>query len=85
VLGLEGVWVHVVGRGEPPAGRFADEAVVAEVVVAVSDQDVEDGAAEELLQVFGDVTLGAVVRGRSGWSRTCGGARSKTPIAIQER
>ena len=46
-----GVRVEVEGRRQGPSGGFAQEAVVAEVVVGVGDQDREDDAAEQLLKV----------------------------------
>ncbi len=48
-----GVRVEVEGRGEAPAARAEQEAVVAEVVVGVADRDGEDDAPPELRQVLG--------------------------------
>ena len=51
VLGLAGHRVEVEGRGKAPALARPEEAVVAQVVVAVRREDVERGAPEQLAQV----------------------------------
>src|SRR6266498_1543532 len=49
-----GPWVEVVGRREAPASRMSQEAVVPEVVVSVTGQDVEQDTPEELLKILTD-------------------------------
>ena len=58
VLRAAGVDVHVVGRREPPAARV-DEAVVAQVVVRVPNEDVEHDARPELAEVRRDAVRAA--------------------------
>jgi hypothetical protein len=45
--------IEIVSGGQPPADLVAREAVIAEVVIGIGDQDVEHQPAPELPQILG--------------------------------
>ena len=63
------VRIDVERRRQPPARGFPDEAVIAQVVITIADQDVEEHPPKELRKVLIDVALRAVVRVNSARSR----------------